>query len=185
MVIRFKGFTILELLLAVMIVLLASTLGAFYVYRELDRIAVRSGGQDLMHMARYGRLLAGEKQLPCRLHINLDEGRYWLTSQKVGIPVDAETDSKVSEPETVQDIFQRPRQLPGEVRFIKAQVAGDEPSESGEVEIAFRLDGSSDAALIQMGIGEIINTVVVYPWSGRAELKKGEITELPSRTIDR
>ena len=179
-----QGFTLVEILVAVTIIALASTWGAFHLYRELDSVTLRNAGQRLLHTARYARLLAGEKHLACTLHIEPNKGTYWLTTQQGGIPVGAETTDTANRQQTVHDLWVRPATLPERVRFGQIRIQDAKTGDSDPAEIAFNVDGSADAALIQITIGKLTNTLIVYPWSARAELLAGAVDRLASDVVD-
>ena len=177
-----RGFTILEILLVVTIIALVGTIVGYRFYEGMERTDLRSVGHSLLNMARYGQLLAVEHHQPCTLHIDLDEGRYWLTSRKnktvTGSEFDAEQEAVVS------DAYIRPGVLPVTLEFVRAQVEGQQAVREGKIAISFRTDGSAEAGLVQIGSAKKYYTLLIYPWTGRAQLKAEAIDELPVDTED-
>ena len=179
-----KGFTLIEILLVTVLIALASTIIGIRFFRNLDRTALRSAGQKLLHMARYAQLLAGQHQQPTELHINLDEGTYWLTTLP-SPSSDPEIDSsETDEPQIVNNVYFKPAQLPDKLRFSRAQAADMQPVTSGEITIKFYTDGTAQAGLIQLSSRSKTFTVLIHPRTARAELKAASIDELPHDTLD-
>ena len=179
---RPRGFTILEVLLTVTIIALLGVLAGYRFYRVLEYTDLDSTAQRLLCMARYGRLLAAEHHRPSVLHLDMDQGRYWLTSRGIETVQVGEFEPPVEQ--VVDDVYIRPGRLPGKLRFIKAQVEGQGPQSRGPVAIEFRPDGSAQAALIQIASDRKIYTLLIYPWTARAELQARPVNELPLETQD-
>ena len=181
-----KAFTIVEVVLVVLVIALVSTLAAFDVYRELDSTMLRSSSLGLQRAARYARLIAGQKHQPCRLYINLDEGTYWLTIVKTGTPVGRENeDVKATGILEGENVYSQARKLPEKLHFRWVQVEGDKTAvREGRVSIAFNVDGSAQAGLIQISSENAVQTLLIYPCTARSELYGKAIDDLPSETID-
>lgn len=164
------GFSLLELLVVVAIMaLMASLVGVRY-YQRMEKVVLRGAAYRVLNMAQYGRLLAGEGHRPCRLNINLTEGTYWLTEQLTGIPVGGETDKDGGRELTISDHYSRPSVLPERIKFKMVEVAGRVVVGSGEVTIEFMADGTAEASVIEIGGDKRVYTVVIEPWTGRAEI---------------
>jgi len=179
-----NGFTLIEILLVTVLIALAGTIIGVRFFRNLDRTALRSASQKLLHMTRYAQLLAGQHQQPTELHINLEEGTYWLTTLPL-LSSDPEIGSnETDEPQIVHNVFFSPGQLPDKLRFTRAQAAGMQPVTSGEITIKFYTDGTAQAGLIQLSSRSNTFTVLIHPRTARAELKAVSINELPHDTLD-
>ena len=179
-----NGFTLIEILLVTVLIALAGAIIGIRFFRNLDRTALRSAGQKLLHMTRYAQLLAGQHQQPTELHINLDEGTYWLTylpSPSSGPEIDS---SKIDEPQIVNNVYFKPAQLPDKLRFSRAQAADMQPVTSGKIIIKFYTDGTAQAGLIQLSSRSKTFTVLIHPRTARAELKAASIDELPHDSLD-
>ena len=179
------GFTLIEILLVVLIIAMASTWGAFSIYQGLDSTALRSGSLSLQRVGRYGRLVAGQMHRGCQLHVNLDEGTYWLSVQKAVEAVGNEKDNKKTEQALMfGNDYGRIRKLPEKLRFSLANIEGQGVVTSGEVSVNFYVDGSAQAGLIQISSDSETQTLMIYPCTARVELVSGVIDVLPSDTID-
>lgn len=179
-----NGFTLIEILLVTVLIALAGTIIGVRFFRNLDRTALRSASQKLLHMTRYAQLLAGQHQQPTELHINLEEGAYWLTTLP---PLSSDPEigsSETDEPQIVDNVFFRPGQLPDKLRFTRAQAAGMPPVTGGEITIKFYTDGTAQAGLIQLSSRSKTFTVLIHPRTARAELKAASIDELPHGALD-
>ena len=180
-----KGFTIVEILLVVVVIAIASTWTAIDFYQSLDSTALRSGTMSVKRAAGYARLIAGQRHQACKLHVNLDEGTYWLTVKERARPVGADKQEENEESVLeIENVYQRKRKVDEKVRFEKAQVEGSEAVSTGEVTIAFNVQGSAESAFLQISSEYQTRTILVYPWSGRTQIHSGAIDELPCETID-
>ena len=182
---RRRGFTLVEILLIVMIMALASTLVGLEVYRNMDRTALRASTQRLLHTARYARVLAAQHHRQCTLHVDMDNGTYWLTALETNVPlVEVEGEEGGDEgAQVIRSICARPSKLPEKLWFAKARVAGGEDA-TGEVTITFEPDGSAEAALVQISSEDDTQTLLVYPWTAKSVLVAGAIDELPTDVVD-
>ena len=181
---RRRSFTLVETVLVVVILALTAATVGYQYYRSMDRTVLRSGAYRLMNMAQYARLLAGEQHRPCKLHVDLTEGTYWLTEQQTGIAVEAGEAEEAGEEETIRDLYARPIRLPEELHFKLVRVEGAEAAGEGEISLTFNTDGTAQAGLIQISSKKRTYTLVIYPWTGRAELVGKEVNELPVEVTD-
>jgi Tfp pilus assembly protein FimT len=179
---RETGFTVLEILVMITIIALASTISALHIYHSLDSVSLYGASKKLLYTARYARLLAVENHQSCILHIDIDQNSYYLSVQKTGIPVKTHEESEPAA--VVNNIYVSPTVLPEKITFGKVQVEGAAPAERGEVKIQYREDGRVEAALIQMGNQQSIYTVLLNPFTAKAELRTEKIETLPVDTVD-
>ena len=181
---RRHGFSLLEVLaVVVIIVMVAATIGVRF-YKSLDSAALRSSSHRLLQTARYARLTAGENHQPCTLEIDLDRGLYWLRGHGKPAQPGMGPSSRPSASEGAAALDTEPRRLPETVRIIRAQVAGKGLYTQGKVAIEFHVDGSAEAALVQLNSAERTWTLLVQPWTAQAELKAGAVDTLPVGTVD-
>ncbi|MBN1437132.1 MAG: type II secretion system protein [Sedimentisphaerales bacterium] len=181
---RSRAFTLIELLLVVTIFAMAAVLTGLAIYHRTDHTALASSSRRLLNAVRYARLSAAEHHRSCQLHIDIADGRYWLTAQQSGIPVTQLDASDAADQAIVTEEFANPSQLPTKVRFAVVRVAGDSDTRQNEICITFHEDGTADAALIQLATEDEVVTLLIYPWTGRAELRTAAIDVLPSQTAD-
>jgi len=167
---RWGGFSLLELVVVVAIMAMMASLVGIRYYQRMEKVVLRGAAYRVLNMAQYGRLLAGEEHRPCRLNINLTDGTYWLTEQLTGIPVDDESYEEGGQELTISDSYARPSALPERIKFKMVEVAGLVVEGSGEVAIEFKADGTAESSSIQIGGDKRVYTVVIEPWTGRAEV---------------
>ena len=180
-----KGFTIVEILLVVLVIAIASTWTAIDFYQSLDSTSLRSGTMSVQRAARYARLIAGQRHQACKLHVNLDEGTYWLTVQERARAVGAEEQEEIEKSMLeIENVYERKRKIDEKLHFGKAQVEDSEAVSDGEVSIAFNVQGSAESALLQISSKFQTRTILIYPWTGRTQIHSGAIDELPCETID-
>ncbi|MBN2375421.1 MAG: prepilin-type N-terminal cleavage/methylation domain-containing protein [Sedimentisphaerales bacterium] len=180
------AFTLIEILLVVLLIALCSSLVGYRFYHSMDRTTLRISTNRVSHTVRYARLLAAEHHKTCDLHIDMDNNSYWLTvrhaPEVVGKTPDRQDPDQ--QEEVVNNVYSKPSVLEEKLRFVKAQVENEEVKTSGQVIIRFYVDGSADAALVQIGSADETFTLLVQPWTAEAILKAEAIDELPIDTIN-
>ena len=183
-----RGFTVIEVLLVVTLIVVASVVVSFEVYSRLDRTALWSSSQKLLRVARFAGLLAGEHHVPCEIHIDLDAGTYWLSVRsrrdRLGGAVEDELGTgELSQRLVPGNPYEDVMVLPEGLRFERVLLDGQSPRERGELVIAFTADGSSDAAVIQIGSDRATHSLLIYPWTARCKLIGRAVEELPVDTV--
>ena len=182
---RRQGFTIIEILLAITIIALGATLAGLAVYRNMDRTAMAGSVRRLRYVAQYARMLAAQHHRQCKLHLDLDDGSYWLTAHQSGIPLGPEGQPpEPIEAEIVTSVYARPSKLPEKLRFTQVRVGSEKIRYRGRVAICFKVDGTADPAYVQVSSADETMTVLIYPWTAKAVLRSGAVSELPCDMID-
>ncbi len=176
------AFTIVELLLVVMIVALSSTYVAFEIYSSIQQTSLRAESQRLLQTARYARVIALREHVTCRLHIDLTGRTYRLSVIPTDIPVD-KNHEPVS-PVIVADSMSSPHILAEELRFKRAQAGPGLAYQGSEVVIKFYPDGTADASFVQIfGKNDAVCSILVFPATGRAEMRNAAVNELPVDSV--
>lgn len=180
-----KGFTIVEILVAITIIALASTWAAVVIYRGIESTTLRSTALALQRTARYGRLIAGQRHQLCRLQINMPERTYRLNIIKRGYAVnkDEETETFEGVLES-EDIYSEEKRLPDNINFGLVIVEDQQTEQSGEASVSFNVDGNAQAALIQLRCEDETQTILINPVTAKAELYNKAIEALPSERFD-
>jgi len=180
-----KGFTIIEILVAITIIALASTWAAVVIYRGIESTTLKSTALTLQRTAQYGQLIAGQRHQPCQLQINIDEKTYRLNIIKRGYAV-----NKNEEPQTFdgvlesEDIYSQIKKLPENIHFGLIITEDQQTEQTGEVSISFHVDGSAQAALIQLRCEDDAQTILINPVTAKAELYNKALETLPSERFD-
>jgi len=182
---RRKGFTIVEILVAITIIALASMWAAVVIYRGIESTTLRSTALALQRTARYGRLIAGQRHQLCRLQINMHERTYRLNIIKRGYAVnkDEETETFEGILES-EDIYSQEKRLPDNINFGLVIVEDQQIEQSGEASVSFNVDGSAQAALIQLRYEDETQTILINPVTAKAELYNEAVEALPSESFD-
>ena len=113
---QIMGFTLVELLVVVLlVVMLAGVMGGGY-FRQHKKRQVDKTAQEFLLAAKYARVVAVERQVPCTLKLDKSAGRFYLTVDEV--------DSTGAEAEEVvlSNAYTKPVELPGEVQFLQISI---------------------------------------------------------------
>ena len=182
---RRKGFTIIEILVAITIIALASTWAAVVIYREIGSTTLKSTALALQRTAQYGQLIAGQKHQPCQLQINIDEKTYRLNIIKRNYAVNKNEETQTFEGVLEsEDIYSQIKKLPENIHFGLVITEDQQTEHNGEVSVSFHVDGSAQAALIQLRYEDEVQTILINPVTAKAELYNEALETLPSERFD-
>jgi len=177
-----RAFTIAEMLLVVVIIaLLATVAGGIYTGTYKKSLAETSA-RELLLAAKYARIVAVERQDACRMVLDTDENRFYLTINKLN------EQSGEFEETVVQNLYFKGGKLRGDVEFEDLQIAPRALDQTVGLEeprqITFRPNGTADEAVIQIGDGRYHYTVVISASTGKATVQFGTADEVKNQTID-
>ena len=181
---RHKGrgaFTIAEMLLAiVLIALLAGAAGGIYI-GTYKKSLVEKSAKDFFLAAKYARILAIERQNRCSLKLDEINNKFMLVFGEAD-------ENENSEQVIVQDLYFKPTEFAGEVKFENVRIESvDSQQDFGAEpvsEIIFSPDGSAQAAIIQIGDGKNHLTVRISAVTGKAKIYAGTSENVKSDTVD-
>jgi len=175
------GFTLVEVLVVIALIALIAGVGAGLYKGTYEGLVVKRAARDFYLAAKYARMLAIERQKPCRLILDDEENRYALMMDEMN------ADSGEIEEQAVRDFYFRPVQLAGNVKFeginITSADAGENYDEQSRT-IVFSPDGTSQAAVIQIGDGKTHYTASVSPATGRVRVQFGQADNLEAQIVD-
>jgi len=132
-----NGFTLLELIVVILLltILLGFAIPAFK--GSILTGSQESVARELMSAVKKLKIAALRRQSVHTLHLNLDQGRLWVTQEK-----------------TADDQGEAARQsewdLPDNTRIAQVRFPGDREVHSGTVEIRFYPQGYSDRAIVRL-----------------------------------
>jgi len=179
-----QGFTLVELMLVVAIVVLMSSVGAGMYAGTYKRMLVEKASRQFLLMARYARIAAIEHQQLYELEFDKDKGFLLSTIRQ------SETTGQ-TEKIDVRNSYCRPVEFEGEVTFEDAKITplGTETVSEGEQEqtIAFLPNGTAQSAVVQIGDGKTHYTIAIVASTGRVVLYPGpadKITNVKNTTVD-
>jgi len=177
-----RGFTLVELLVVVAIIVLIGSLGGGMYMGTHSRLLVEKAARQFLLAAKYARIMAIEQGRPYELHVNPETKKFMVTTTEFN----AETGT--GETVIVRDYYCKPVDLEGEVEFeavkIVALAAGAMEGEESQQSIAFRPDGSAVSAVIQFGDGDTHYTVAILASTGKANLNVGTADEVRMAVVD-
>ena len=177
---RRQGFTIVEVLLVVAVmVVLAGAAGGVY-WGSYQRSQLDGAGRELLLTAKYARVNAIENQRCCKLKFDQVNHGYWLAYDEI----DDRTNR--SDERVIRDSFSKPTRLGEGIEFLDVEVraerwANGEGGKDRDVsEVVFAPDGTADAAVVVVGNRETFYTLMISRPTGKARLHLGE----PDRTME-
>jgi len=182
-----NGFTVAELLLVVIIIALVGGVGGGLYVGTYKKVMVQKSARQLVRTAKYAKILAVERQKPCKLVLDQAQKHYYLTVESV--------DEETQQPEkiVVRNEYCRPAKLADDVAFEKIQIASiDNQSadqsphqrQDGKYVIIFAANGTCDGGIVQIGDGKRHYTVVFSSASGKATMLLGTTEKVQTETID-
>lgn len=176
------AFTILEMLLVIVLIgLLVGAAGGIYIGTYKNKLVEKSA-RDFFLAAKYARILAIERQNRCIVKLDKANNRLMLVIDEFN------EDTGQTEQIIVKDLYFKPIEFSGEVKFEKIQIGPNDSQQLFEVEqsntITFSPDGTAQTALIQIGDGKNHLTVSISAVTGRSKVYSGTADNVKSDTID-
>ena len=172
------GFTIVEMLLVtVVIVLLVSVAGGYYT-RTYERALVEKSARDFLLAAKYARMLAIERQSKCQLKLNIANNGFVLVLEGL----DKETEE--AQQLTVKDLYFKPVKFTKKVKFEEVRIRSTEPEEEEQNIITFLPNGTAAEAVVQIGDGDNHFTVCISAVTGKARIYAKSAQTVKSDSID-
>ena len=147
-----SAFTLIEL--AVVLVVIAVSITAVLPTLNngvLERVRLRSSTKRIASVAEYTHQQAACKQLTHLLHLDTEEGTYWVTCQ-----------APDGQPGRITQGMQLKGRLPECVRFMRIELAGMNMFSQDAVTIEFDPQGWADPATIYLASskGETMSVVI-------------------------
>ena len=175
------GFTLTEILLVVAIIVMIGGIGGGVYVGTYKRLLAQKAARQFLLMARYARIAAIEHQKPYELQLDPEKGFLLATTQQ---------NESTGQTERVQiaNYYCRPVAFEGDVKLEDVRFDGS-AAELGTdtdqgISIPFLPNGSSRAAVVQIGDGKRHYTVAVAASTGRATLYAGRAYAVRNGTID-
>jgi Tfp pilus assembly protein FimT len=167
------------LIVVVAIVAVLATLIVPRLHGSAGTARLRTGASRLLSAARYARAFAASRREPCRLVLDTEEHRYVLARVE-------QTATQPARLRAMRTGIGKAEHLGTGVRFGEVRIRSLEPEASRrKMEcIIFRPSGRADAAVVEVTDGRRTYSLLVTPHTGRAELVKGSVTELPDDRVD-
>ncbi len=179
-----QGFTLVELMLVISIMVLLGGAGAGMYAGTYKKVLVEKAARQFLLMARYAKIAAVEQQQVYDLEFDKDQGFLLATTQPN--EVTGQTEKTI-----VRNYYCRPVEFEGDVKFEDAKLTGmtaeslDE--EGSELKISFLPNGTTQSALVQIGDGKTHYTIAIVASTARATLYWGpadKVTDVKNVAID-
>ena len=176
-----RGFTIPELLLVVLIISLITGAGTGLYVGTFRSVQVKKAALDFLLTAQYARIMAMERQTQYTMELDLANQTFSLTTLRWD-----EAGQQVVQ-ETVRDLYCRPVQFEGDVKFEAVEVmpgVWETESSEGLQTIAFSPNGTAQAAVVQIGNEKTHYTISISAATGRAKMIFGTAENVKTTTTD-
>ena len=179
---RWCGFTIAEMLLVVVLIVLIAGVGGGFTVGTYKKMLTDKAARQLLLASKYARITAIERQSMCRIELDTENNSFVLTIEQLN------SQTGETEKVAVQDVFFRPVQLAGDVEFESVKIDSVVSEELLEQEesrsIAFSPDGTAQPAVVQIGDGKNHITINISAATGKVKVYPGTAKEVKVGTID-
>ena len=172
-----RAFTLVEILVAVVLVALlaAGSVGAYL--GTYKRLLVEKAASDVYLAAKYARIVAIERRESCVLALDQENSGFALTFSQ-GVAASGTI---------VSNQYSRPGTFADGVKYekitISPSIVPDEEDVNENI-VTFKVDGTADNAVIQIGDEKNVYTVYIYAATGKAKMKRGLPEEVAIGVID-
>jgi len=179
-----EGFTLVELMLVIAIIVLLSGAGAGMYAGSYKKLLVEKSARQFLLMARYAKISAVEQQQVYDLEFDKDKGFLLSTTQPN--EVTGQTEKTI-----IKNYYCRPVEFEGDVKFEDARFAEAtaEPlgEEGPEQKISFLPNGTAQSVVVQIGDGKTHYTISIVASTARAILYWGpadKVTDVKNVAVD-
>lgn len=182
-----RGFTIAEMLMVIIIIaLLAGASGGFYV-GTYKKMLVEKPARELVRAVKYAKVLAVERQQPCKVVLDATQKEFYLTVELLN------DQAQQVEEVIVRNQYFKPRKLSEGVTFEGIRITPVNPSQTeqpdrqyadGKYVMVFAANGTADATIVQIGDGKRHYTVVVSAATAKATMLFGTAEKVQTETVD-
>ncbi len=175
------GFTLVEVLVVIALIALIGGVGAGLYKGTYEGLLVKRTARDFYLATKYARMLAIERQRPCRLILDSEENRYAIVINELS------QDTQEVEEQPVRNFYFRPVRLAGDVKFEEINITSTDADEDYDEQsrtIVFSPDGTSRAAVIQIGDGKTHYTASVSAATGRVRMEFGQADDVRAQIVD-
>ncbi len=180
------GFTLTEMLVVIAIIAIIAGVGGGMYIGTYKKLIVERAARSFLLMAQYARIMAIEQQRQYRVVLNnVEQNGFYL------VTTEWNEQYEESQQSIVQDYYCRPVVMEGSVLFedIKipsigayADVTEDEDEETQS--ILFMPDGTSQAAVVQIGDGKTHYSIAISAATGRAKISFGTSENVTIGIVD-
>jgi prepilin-type N-terminal cleavage/methylation domain-containing protein len=184
------GFTLIEMMLVVMVIAIATAVFANGSVRMYKRATLDSAVRKLLLASKYARVYAIENQTECFLLLNnsdqQEDEESPIENGFLLSAVRANKESGEKEEIVVSNSYTSPVEFSAGIEFEDIQIisgASDDQEQEGSY-VVFRPDGTADSALIDVGNGTKNYVVFISATTGKVKILDEDIEQLPEMVID-
>jgi type II secretion system protein H len=176
------GFTLIELMVVIVIMTILTGIGAGVFTGANQRIEVQKAANSLLIMAQYARLSAVEQQRVYKLYLDTANNEFFLATTVV------DDQSQAAEEIVIEDSFCAPVLLEKGITIKDVRIISNSYETGSETKnmytIAFAPDGTSQAAVVQIGDERTDYSLSVNDITGKSKLFQGTVNDVKIDTID-
>jgi len=177
-----SGFTLVELLVAIVIMTVLTGIGASLLTGTNQQLQVQKAANALLVMSQYARMSAIEEQRAYKLYIDKANNEFYLLTTIF----DEET--QTAEEIVLEDSLVAPVTLEGATMIEDVRLVSNDnysgSTSSDQYIITFAPDGSSQTAIVQIGDEKTTFTLSINEVTGKSKLIKGTVDDVEIDTID-
>jgi Tfp pilus assembly protein FimT len=177
-----NGFTVVEILLVVVLIVLIGSVGGGTFVGTYKKMLAKKAARDFVLAAKYARIMAIERQSPCRIEFDKDGKRFALVVEE------SNKETEQTEGVIVRDLYFKPVEFGGDVKFEDIQIKPVGPEETFESDqegtIVFSPNGTSRATIVQIGDGKNHYAISISASTGKAKMYPGTADEVEIDTVD-
>lgn len=172
----------MEMLLVVVLVVLIGSVGGGICVGTYKKMLAKKAARDFVLAAKYARILAIERQSPCRIELDKDGKRIALVIDELN------EETGQTEQVMVQDLYFKPVEFGGDVKFEDIQInpVGLEEAFEADQEgaIVFSPNGTSRSVIVQIGDGKNHYAISISASTGKAKMYDGTAEDVQVDTKD-
>ena len=177
-----SGFTLVEILVVVTVVAFMAGMSGGMFIRSYEKRVREKAATDLLHAAMYARILAVERNLPCKMYIDVENQAFHLA-----IDIADETGVLIGE-QIISNAYFKSVVLPDSMMFesvaIQPYYALMQEASNVTNVIYFSPNGTADTAMVQIGDGISHYTLSISTGTGRPRLIRGTVEDVIPDSYD-
>ncbi|MEJ2647263.1 MAG: prepilin-type N-terminal cleavage/methylation domain-containing protein [Sedimentisphaerales bacterium] len=177
-----RGFTLIELLVVIVIMTILTGISAGVFTGANQRLEVQKAANDLLIMAQYARMSAVEQQRVYKLYLDRTNNEFFLATTVV------DEENQNAEEVVLDDSFCSPVVLDKGITIKDVRIISNSYNTGSEEKnmfsISFAPDGTSQAAIVQIGDEKSDYSLSVNEITGKSKLFPGTVNDVKIDTID-
>ncbi len=176
-----KAFTLVEVLLVVVLIALLAGAGGGMMLGTYKNMLAKKAARDFLLAANYARILAVERQKPCRMQLDAINNRILLMIDTVNLQTGE------IEQVAIRDEYFKPVSFGRDVKFEHIKIESNELEQTEDRQnrtITYYPNGTSQSAVVQIGDGKNHYTASILAATGKAKIDFGTAENITIGSID-